>query len=195
VATQLSLQDVPRLRSSERADQGTLLDALHQVRTIPRRRFLRGATVAAVGAGIAFVDLFPAARRAKADHGVKYEIKALPCPTYPFYDNNPACMPCGPNTIYESACIYDTSAHYYGYHKENPNWDLRPNECVASQDLDGWIWRVDGTHCGIGGCMDWVKWRCHDGWKVVNGVRVDKSICAYVCDCDGLAINDCDPTP
>jgi hypothetical protein len=164
------------------------------MKAIPRRRFVRGATVAAMGAGLAFVDIFPAARRARADHGVKYEIQALPCPSYSFYDSNPPCTPCGPSTIYANSCIEDAQDHYWGYHKNNVNWDLRPNECVASQDLDGWIWRVDGTNCGTG-CTDWIKWRCHDGWKVDNGVRVDKSICAWICDCGGIALDDCKPTP
>ncbi len=190
------LDDIPRLRSTDPRSQRTFAQALGQVRIVPRRTFLRGATLVALGAGMAFINIFPAARRARADHGASYEIQDLPCPTYSFYDNNPACTPCGPSTIYDGACIWENTNHYFGYHKDNPNWDLRPNECVASQNLDGWLWSVHGTHCGIGGCTDdWIEFRCHDGWHVVNGVRVDKSICAYPCDCSGGQFNDCNPTP
>ena len=162
---------------------------------LTRKTFLKGTATVGIAAGVGLLNLFPGARRAQAHHGVKYEIKALPCPDYAFYDTNPVCLPCGGNTVYSGACIWDTSEHYFGYHKDNANWELRSDECTNAGH-DGWIWRADGTHCGIAGCQDWVKWRCADGWKLNdNGTHLDKSICAYPCDCGGLQINDCDPTP
>ena len=187
----MSLLELPRYRGSRAAVAVEHRPArvLRSDQGIRRRSFIKGAAFVGMAVGLNAVGLLPPARRAKAHHGVMYQIKALPCPPYNFYQTNPNCTPCGPSTIYSGACITDSSAHYYGYHRDNANWDLRPNECTGST-YDGWIWQIaDGTTCGAAGCTDHVKYRCHDGWKVESGVRVDRSICKFVCDCDGQPDN------
>lgn len=162
-------------------------------RVIERRTVLKGALTAAGAIGLSAVSLLPTARRAWGHHGASYNIKALPCPTYDFYDSNPPCgKPCGPSTIYPDACNDVSTAHYWGYHKDGSsgqNWDLRPGQCSGS--FDGWIWKVDQT-CGVGACSDWINYRCHDGWATNNqGVHIDKSICKFWCDCGGSDRDKC----
>jgi hypothetical protein len=188
----INVGEIPRFRGPfpENVARAIRGDGRQKLR---RRTVLKGTIVAAGALGLSAIGWLPTARRAWGHHGASYDIKALPCPTYDFYDSNPPCgKPCGPSTIYPDACVDTQSFHYWGYHKDgsgSQNWDLRPGQCSGT--FDGWIWRVEQT-CGVGACNDWIKYRCHDGWATDNaGHHIDKSICKFWCDCGGSDRDEC----
>jgi hypothetical protein len=193
----IDVQDVPKLHESRVATRPTQRKGIVGPSQMDRRTFMQTAGAVGIGVGLVIVGAPPPARRALAHHGVKYDIKDRPCPTGggpggigDFYEDNPACEPCGPSTVYPNACETTFGQHYIGYHKDNANWNLRPGECVPNSDFyDGWLWHV-GQTCGTGGCTDWVIYRCHDGYKILSGGGTDESVCKWVCDCPGLP-DDC----
>jgi hypothetical protein len=140
----INVGEIPRFRGPfpENVARAIRGDGRQKLR---RRTVLKGTIVAAGALGLSAIGWLPTARRAWGHHGASYDIKALPCPTYDFYDSNPPCgKPCGPSTIYPDACVDTQSFHYWGYHKDgsgSQNWDLRPGQCSGT--FDGWIWRVE----------------------------------------------------
>jgi len=158
---------------------------------ISRRSFIGGAVAVGIGVGMATLGVFPPAKRALAHHGAMYQIKPLPCPGYYQPGWQDCVKDCGPSCTYPNAC--NTSGHYTGYHKnDGTNWTLRPNECLSGTGFDGWTWRVE-QDCGISGCNDWVKFRCHDGHKIGASCPgyADNSVCKAMCDCGGMAGDNC----
>lgn len=167
----IDLQDIPSTARPPRGEVRTRLipawreTALNDPRT--RRTFLKAAGAAGTAVGLAALGVFPPARKAFASHvGTDgYQIKDLPCPDDPFYDNNAPCDLCGPSDNCPSCCIDNSSYHKYGWHKagnDDPTYDLRKGDCVPNNDYhDGWKWDRSGC-CG---CNSYIKVRCHDGWK------------------------------
>ncbi len=188
----LKRADVPSLRGEPKAVHHPARMRQQPVESrVARRSFLKGAGAVGIAAGLWTVGALPPARQALAHHGPDYRIKDRPCPSSgnigQFYENNQACDPCGPSPIAPNAC--ELSGHYAGYHKDSGVWGLRPGDCVPGDDFyDGWLWHV-GQTCGVGGCSDFVIYRCHDGTKLIDGEE-SPTVCAWVCDCPGLP-NDC----
>lgn len=135
---------------------------------LSRRDVLRFTTAAAASAGLGLLNVFPAAKQARADG---YDILTS-CPSYAS-DHN--CSPgCGPSAVNSSAC---TSS---GWHKSSNGYMLRPNQC-ASNTYDGWNWRYNGS---CGGCSSYIEFRCHDGYSYALG-SWHKTICKWTIACGG----------
>lgn len=154
------------------------------VRGMERRAFLRMTLASAGGASLLLLGRLPTARPAFADHGTDgYQIKAMPCPDYGFYNTN-ECVPCGPSYIHPNACVTDIGNHHWGYHRRDGcQWSLRKNQCVDGGQADGWIWKITDW---CEGCYQ-PKHRCHDGYNCPGpGGECDfceKSICKWLIDC------------
>jgi hypothetical protein len=169
--SELRLADVPALRSEKPILDLRRADMIGPVR---RRSVLKTGIAIGGAVGLSVLGLLPPARKALATHGVSYEIKPLPCDN--FQESLPltCAVPCGDSMIFSGACVLDTTHHRYGFHKDNANWNLRPNDCSnTANKWDGWKWAVspcEGCHV--------VHFRCHDGWKVEPGNDI-KSICKW----------------
>jgi hypothetical protein len=118
---------------------------------LARREFLRVTSGAAVGTGIAFVGLFPTARRpAHATHQTPSTLTDG-CYGSPFAGST-GCCACGSN-VGSSWCGSD------GWHKHHPesgsywsaSYRLRTGSCNGK---NAWIWERGGN-----------DWRCSDGEK------------------------------
>ena len=133
-------------------------------RQATRREFIRLATRAGVGTGLAFAALMPTARRAYATH----ETPALYWPQSPSDKcygppghalvAGTGCCRCGSNVTDQ----YCNSEDWHLHHTQNPDpnvkiyYKLREQSCgkgvSKNQRRNAWIWRVSGT-----------DWRCSDG--------------------------------
>lgn len=170
----VKLEDIPSLHGPEpHGPPRRRYEPLHSRRQ-ERRSFLKAATAAGAGIGLAALGVFPPVRQARADG---YSILGT-CPSYAASHN---CTPgCGPSAICGSwnCCNPSTHPTYPGYHKnDGVTYRLRPNQC-AGGIWDGWSWYYDGL-CGA--CRA-VKFRCHDGYKKINGSWV-KTICKWTLYC------------
>jgi hypothetical protein len=134
-------------------------------REFDRRGFVRGATAAAVGVGLASLGLFRLTPPAFADgYDIYTDYNSGPCTDYAV---NHECSPgCGPSPVaggYPNGCNDGVCGSCWHRCCGNlgPNGAihyLRPNECWSG-GWDGWRWRCSST----------VIFRCHDGWACYNG--------------------------
>ncbi len=141
-----------------------------------RRDFLRGALALGAGVGIAALGVFPAARRAAAQHGswkiwdgTEHGFSGA-CGGLGTWADDDDCNGCNQKKL----CCCNS----FGYHQgpdQSCHAKHRPDVCKddpnSSDDYDGWNWGYNGccltscpgcpTHC-TGKQNN--KWRCSDGY-------------------------------
>jgi hypothetical protein len=172
---QLTLADIPSLTG--RRPPGAEPVRRRPLGSLPpasRRAFVKGAVTVGTGVGLAALGVLPPARTAWADGKDIYNA----CPSYAASHN---CSPgCGPSLIASDVCTPNctTPCTCPAWFKNGGNYKYRPNQCYAGK-YDGWNWAY-GAGCGC--CKNNIKFRCHDGWKLLGGSWV-KRICKSVIGC------------
>ncbi|MGH9890785.1 MAG: twin-arginine translocation signal domain-containing protein [bacterium] len=184
--TTIRAEEIPKFRGPQPAVSQSVRRRAHgRPWAITRRQFLKAATAAGVGAGMAMLGVFPSARRALANHegSQGYQIytpnNQFTCDGIPS-GSGTCAEPCGPSTIHSGAC--DPDGHKIGWHKDHTHWKLRQDECDGNTGLDpgadGWKWQVNNCEgCGT------ARFRCHDGKHIHADGMVHKSICKWRIAC------------
>lgn len=155
--------------------------------TSSRRRFLRGAVLAAGAGAVASVTRLGPAKRVDAQTSIVVEGQApyrlrLSCPVVQASDN---CSPgCSGNPVCNDCCDVN------GWFRDGGVFTLRPAVCRDSGAIDpladGWLWAF-GSQCGV--CST-VEYRCTDGYRTVGAIPFPY-ICRHVTRCG----NDYEPWP
>jgi hypothetical protein len=137
-----------------------------------RRQFIKGAAMAGMGAALSLVGSLPLPRVASAYSCVGALHTDMDGGCSRFSDNYGCDPACGSSMVYANAC--DGT-----WHKYTGGWRNRPNDCSYDMaSADGWFW----TKCCAGMCGGRVvKFKCHDGCKLIDSVW-KRSVCrTYVC--------------
>lgn len=128
-----------------------------------RRQFIKGAVVVGTGAALGLVSSLrlPRVSNAACVSSLNTDTDPICSDANDGFGCDPAC---GPTVPTSDTCRADT------WHKYAGNYRNRPNVCSNNPGeggADGWFWQK----CCAGICGGHlVKFKCHDGCRLVSGV-------------------------